>query len=97
MRFSPFLLSLRRSLPLRAGHGHGHGTPFHGFDQPAVDPRYKAVATVIGTAMWFWLFYRAREDGGVLLGFHKPWEAHAHHDSHDSHDEHHAEGEAKHH
>jgi hypothetical protein len=67
MRFSPFLLSLRRSLPLRAGHGHGHGTPFHGFDQPAVDPRYKAVATVIGTAMWFWLFYRAREDGGVLL------------------------------
>jgi len=61
---SKFLLSLKRSLPLL---GHGHGTPFHGFDQPTVDPRYKAVATVIGTAMWFWLFYRAREDGGVLL------------------------------
>ena len=65
---SRYLLTLKRSLPLLGGgHGHGHGTPFHGFDQPTVDPRYKAVATVIGTAMWFWLFYRAREDGGVLL------------------------------
>ena len=78
--FGSRILRLRSSALLRAGGGHGHGAAnkFHGFDQPSVDLRYKRVATVIGATMWFWLFYRFREDGGVLFGLHKPWDHHAH-------------------
>ena len=77
------------------GHGHGHGgARFHGFEQPAPDPAYQRVATAIGASMWLWLFIRAREDGGVLMGWRKPFE-------HAGHDDHHAEGahgeEAAHH
>lgn len=25
------------------------------------------MATIIGATMWFWIFLRAKEDGGVLL------------------------------
>ena len=80
-----------RLLRAAAGHGHGGGAGarFHGFDQPAPDPRYQRVATAIGASMWLWLFIRFREDGGVLMGWRKPFE-HAGH----GHDEHHAEGEA---
>ena len=84
-----------RLLRAAAGHGHGHGggaPRFHGFEQPVPDARYQRVATAIGAAMWCWLFIRFREDGGVLMGWRKPFE-HAGH----GHDEHHAEGEAAHH
>ena len=37
------------------------------------------MATVIGATMWFWIFLRAKEDGGALIGLHKPWEAHGTH------------------
>ena len=84
-----------RLLRAAAGHGHGHGgARFHGFEQPAPDPRYQRVATVIGASMWLWLFIRCREDGAVLMGWRKPFEhaGHGHDDQHGA-----AEGEAAHH
>lgn len=28
----------------------------------------------LGATMWFWIMYRAKQDGPVLLGWKKPWE-----------------------
>ncbi|KAG5729605.1 hypothetical protein E4T56_gene14261, partial [Termitomyces sp. T112] len=40
-------------------------------------PGFKAtfLAKGLGAAMWFFIFYRARKDGGKLLGKH-PWDSH---------------------
>ena len=35
--------------------------------------------------MWLWVFYRAQEDGAVVLGLVHPWDAHGHHDDDDGH------------
>ncbi|KZP34178.1 hypothetical protein FIBSPDRAFT_1035268 [Athelia psychrophila] len=52
-----------------AGH---HSSGFHphlpGF-------RYQFLSKAIGASMWFFIFYRARQDGSKLLGGH-PWEGH---------------------
>mmetsp|Transcript_26793 Transcript_26793/g.61681 ORF Transcript_26793/g.61681 Transcript_26793/m.61681 type:complete len:95 (-) Transcript_26793:285-569(-) len=43
-----------------------------------------------GFVMWFWIFYRFKEDGKVLLGICHPWENHPHDDHHDHEDAHEA-------
>lgn len=39
-----------------------------GFHPPNIDPRLEHLATFMGTVMWFWIFYRAKEDGAALIG-----------------------------
>ncbi len=47
---------------------------FGGFEPPN-PPRWHAQgAKALGAGMWFWVFYRASEDGDVLLGYRWPWE-----------------------
>ncbi|KAK4156494.1 hypothetical protein C8A00DRAFT_12567 [Chaetomidium leptoderma] len=41
---------------------------------PPVRPIYRFMATGLGASMWFWIFYRAKKDGPVLLGWKHPWE-----------------------
>ncbi|KAK4164860.1 hypothetical protein QBC43DRAFT_288400 [Cladorrhinum sp. PSN259] len=41
---------------------------------PPVPRLYRAAATGLGAAMWFWIFYRAKKDGPVLLGWKHPWD-----------------------
>ncbi|KAI9896241.1 hypothetical protein N3K66_008413 [Trichothecium roseum] len=47
------------------------------FNKPPV-PRapgiYRYTATAMGAGMWFWLMYRAKKDGPVLLGWKHPWD-----------------------
>ena len=38
-----------------------------GFVPPHVNPVHQRIATFIGATMWFWIFYRAKQDGGVVL------------------------------
>ena len=38
--------------------------------------------------MWFWILYRAKQDGAALLGLEHPWEHH--HDAEEEGQEHHA-------
>lgn len=38
-----------------------------GFHAPHVDSRYKTLATGIGAVAWFWIFYRASQDGAALI------------------------------
>ncbi|KAK0727991.1 hypothetical protein B0T26DRAFT_152986 [Lasiosphaeria miniovina] len=42
------------------------------FKQPGLV--YKAFGTGLGASMWFFLFYRAKKDGAVLLGWKHPWD-----------------------
>ncbi|RPB23064.1 hypothetical protein L211DRAFT_751982, partial [Terfezia boudieri ATCC MYA-4762] len=39
-----------------------------------VRPLYRFAATALGASMWFFLMYRAKKDGAVLLGRRHPWE-----------------------
>ncbi|KAI9158813.1 NADH dehydrogenase [ubiquinone] 1 beta subcomplex subunit 2 [Paramyrothecium foliicola] len=41
---------------------------------PHVAPIYRFTATALGAGMWFWIFYRAKKDGPVLLGWKHPWD-----------------------
>ncbi|KAH7339408.1 hypothetical protein B0J17DRAFT_537881, partial [Rhizoctonia solani] len=38
---------------------------------------HRFLAKTLGATMWFFIFYRAKQDGPKLLGVH-PWEAHGH-------------------
>ncbi|KAL7943018.1 hypothetical protein V8C42DRAFT_347487 [Trichoderma barbatum] len=41
---------------------------------PHVAPIYRVTATALGAGMWFWLMYRAKKDGPVLMGWKHPWD-----------------------
>ncbi|CAE6411046.1 unnamed protein product [Rhizoctonia solani] len=47
---------------------------------------HRFLAKALGATMWFFIFYRAKQDGPKLLGAH-PWEAHGH-----GHDDAHGHG-----
>ncbi|KIJ26553.1 hypothetical protein M422DRAFT_785218 [Sphaerobolus stellatus SS14] len=45
--------------------------------------RYRFLSKALGATMWFFIFYRAREDGAKLLyGLGPQLTAHDHHDDH---------------
>ncbi|KAI1365370.1 hypothetical protein F5Y08DRAFT_338786 [Xylaria arbuscula] len=35
---------------------------------------YRFTATALGASMWFFLMYRARKDGPVVMGWKHPWD-----------------------
>ncbi|KAB8299896.1 hypothetical protein EYC80_000140 [Monilinia laxa] len=37
-------------------------------------PIYRFAGTALGASMWFFLMYRAKKDGPVLLGWKHPWD-----------------------
>ncbi|KAF6760126.1 hypothetical protein DFP72DRAFT_883292 [Ephemerocybe angulata] len=53
----------------------------NGFNPHLPGARYNFLAKALGASMWFFIFYRMRQDGGKLLGKH-PWD-------HGDHAEHH--------
>ena len=46
--------------------GYGSG-PYRGLKIPKVASWHQNVGTVMGTIMWLWLFWRAKNDGPALL------------------------------
>ncbi|KDQ57777.1 hypothetical protein JAAARDRAFT_35469 [Jaapia argillacea MUCL 33604] len=64
----------------------GHG-PTSGFNPHLPGFRYQFLAKTLGATMWFFIFYRAREDGPKLLMLRHPWEGHGH--GAEGHSEHH--------
>ncbi len=50
---------------------------------------------LFGFVCWFWIFYRAKEDGAVVLGLWHPWENHPHDEGDTEHwyEEQHQEGD----
>ncbi|KAI6000508.1 hypothetical protein EDD15DRAFT_2232598, partial [Pisolithus albus] len=47
-----------------------------GFNPRLPGFRYQVLSKVLGASMWFFILYRAREDGPKLLGLRHPWEGH---------------------
>lgn len=43
---------------------------------PHVDFKIKALSKVLGASMWFYIFYRIKEDGPVMFGMKLPFESH---------------------
>ncbi|CDS10330.1 hypothetical protein K492DRAFT_165426 [Lichtheimia hyalospora FSU 10163] len=42
---------------------------------------HRFAGKTLGATMWFWMMYRAKQDGPVLLGLQHPWDHHGdHHD-----------------
>jgi len=56
-----------------------------GFNPHLPGTKYQFLAKALGATMWFFIFYRAREDGPKLLGLRHPWEGHGHDDGHAEH------------
>ncbi|RUS26566.1 hypothetical protein BC938DRAFT_470598 [Jimgerdemannia flammicorona] len=52
---------------------------------------YRWTSKLLGASMWFFIMYRAKQDGPVLLGWRHPWDGHGHghSDEHAHHEEHH--------
>ncbi|SCZ89325.1 BZ3500_MvSof-1268-A1-R1_Chr1-1g01108 [Microbotryum saponariae] len=55
-----------------AGHAAGP-RPAGAFHPHLPGIGYRLGAKLLGASMWFFIFYRARQDGAVLLGAH-PWD-----------------------
>lgn len=44
--------------------------------RPHVDPKIKWASKLLGATMWFYIFYRIKEDGPVMFGQKLPFEHH---------------------
>ncbi|CUM67776.1 uncharacterized protein PRCAT00005481001 [Priceomyces carsonii] len=49
-----------------------HAAPVH----PHVDMKFKWGSKILGATMWFYIFYRIKEDGPVIFGQKLPFEHH---------------------
>ncbi|KAF8437000.1 hypothetical protein BGX38DRAFT_55391 [Terfezia claveryi] len=59
---------------MAGAHHHPPGPGEHPIRIHPVRPFYRFAATALGASMWFFLMYRAKKDGAVLLGRRHPWE-----------------------
>ncbi|GJP55012.1 hypothetical protein CLOM_g14005 [Closterium sp. NIES-68] len=78
---------------MAGGHGNGHGITHGGLTLHPAARWHKVVGTGMCAMMWFWILYRAKEDGPVVLGWRHPWEGHGHGHGHghaEAHGEQHA-------
>lgn len=53
-------------------HGHAPGQdrwyrPVYGFNPHKPAFKHRFMSKALGGIMWFWIFYRAKQDGPVLL------------------------------
>ncbi|KAM0754230.1 hypothetical protein T439DRAFT_378292 [Meredithblackwellia eburnea MCA 4105] len=55
-----------------AGGAHAPG----GFHPHLPGFGHRLTAKLLGASMFFFIFYRAKKDGPVLLGWRHPWEGH---------------------
>ncbi|KAF9924857.1 hypothetical protein FBU30_005260 [Linnemannia zychae] len=49
-----------------------------GFHPHLPPTRYSVTAKLLGASMWFWVMYKAKEEGPVVLGLRHPWDGHGH-------------------
>jgi hypothetical protein len=61
---------------MAAGH-HGNGITYGGLTLHTTKGWHSRVGKGMCAIMWFWILYRAKQDGAVLLGWRHPWD-HAH-------------------
>ena len=80
VRVGSFDLRLREEKRIVMGGGQGHGTTYKGVTIHQPKRWHTITGKGLCAVMWFWVFYRAKQDGPVVLGWRHPWEGH--HDDH---------------
>ncbi|KAL4389631.1 hypothetical protein AHAS_Ahas03G0064400 [Arachis hypogaea] len=73
-----FLNKILRSKS-KMGGGHGEGTTYKGITIHQPKRWHTVAGKGLCAVMWFWVFYRAKQDGPVVLGWRHPWEGHDDH------------------
>ncbi|CAO2814114.1 unnamed protein product [Amaranthus hypochondriacus] len=64
----------------RMGGGHGgHGTTYKGMTLHTPKRWHSVTGKGMCALMWFWVLYRAKQDGPVVLGWRHPWDGHDDH------------------
>ncbi|ORY04898.1 hypothetical protein K493DRAFT_200577, partial [Basidiobolus meristosporus CBS 931.73] len=48
------------------------------FNPPQASRFHRYTAKLLGATMWFFMMYRAKQDGLVTLRLQHPWDAHGH-------------------
>lgn len=61
------------------GGGHGHGVTYKGVTIHHPKRWHSITGKGMCAMMWFWILYRAKQDGPVVLGWRHPWEGHDDH------------------
>ncbi|KAG6422715.1 hypothetical protein SASPL_113095 [Salvia splendens] len=51
------------------GHGHGHGITYKGVTLHQPKRWHTVTGKGLCAVMWFWILYRAKQDGPVVLDF----------------------------
>ncbi|XP_050366676.1 NADH dehydrogenase [ubiquinone] 1 beta subcomplex subunit 2 [Argentina anserina] len=69
------------------GGGHGDGITYKGVTIHQPKRWHTVTGKGLCAVMWFWVLYRAKQDGPVVLGWRHPWEGHGDHGH--GQDEHH--------
>ncbi|KAJ4803969.1 NADH dehydrogenase [ubiquinone] 1 beta subcomplex subunit 2 [Rhynchospora pubera] len=69
------------------GGGHG-GTTYKGYTIGNPSRWHSVTGKGLCAVMWFWILYRAKQDGPVVLGWRHPWEGHGDHSDGHGHEEH---------
>ncbi|CAM6068747.1 unnamed protein product [Sphagnum tenellum] len=77
---------LKESLEAMAGGHHGNGITYGGLTLHTTKGWHSRVGKGMCAMMWFWILYRAKQDGAVVLGWRHPWDhphGHGHAESHE--------------
>ncbi|CAL9080383.1 unnamed protein product, partial [Musa acuminata var. zebrina] len=68
------------------GGGHGESTTYKGFTIHHPKRWHVVTGKSLCAIMWFWVLYRAKQDGPVVLGWRHPWEGHGDHSHEHGHE-----------
>ncbi|CAL9146089.1 unnamed protein product, partial [Musa hybrid cultivar] len=68
------------------GGGHGESTTYKGFTIHHPKRWHVVTGKSLSAIMWFWVLYRAKQDGPVVLGWRHPWEGHGDHSHEHGHE-----------
>jgi hypothetical protein len=82
---------LQESLEAMAGGHHGNGITYGGLTLHTTKGWHSRVGKGMCAMMWFWILYRAKQDGAVVLGWCHPWDhphGHGHAESHEKAEHH---------
>lgn len=80
----------------QTGSGGGR-RPYGGFEPHLPGPIHVNASKYMQALMWFWVFYRFKEDGAVMLGLRHPWDGHGGGHGHsDGHGDDHGDGHGVH-
>ncbi|CAF2060860.1 hypothetical protein Bca4012_100483 [Brassica carinata] len=62
--------------------GVGGGMTYKGVSVQTPKTWHTVAGKGLCGVMWFWILYRAKQDGPVVMGWRHPWDGHGDHGDH---------------